>query len=853
MKLSADKIRILVTLILIFSATEGLWAQGTGKTVIRGTVKDELTGNPLPYVSVYLKGTTVGTLTDQKGKYLIETNVAAKTLMFSFVGYNTESRTIASGREQTVDMILTLASITLDEIIVKPQRKAYRNKNNPAVELINNVISHRESNKPESYDYMEYRKYEKIQFAISNISEGLKSKGSAGKFNFIFKNIDTTRRVGNNILPVFIKETLSEHYYRKNPETTKDIVTAEKTVNLDEYIDKKGITNYLNYLYQDVNIYEPEIFFLTSKFVSPIASAAPAFYRYYIIDTLPLNELKCVRLFFEPRNKTDFLFHGNIFVAMDSSYAVRRIDMGINEGINIDWIQDIIITQDFERSASKSWLLAKEEISIDVGLAKNSLGLYGQRTCFFRDYRLNEPPEESVFKGPAKINRIDIASSDTSYWKSNRFVPLTKTETDIYSTIDSLRELPAFRRRMDFVLFLTSGYLRAGKFELGPSSSFYSYNRIEGQRFRIGARTSTDFSKKITFEGYGAYGIDDRRFKYGGVMTYSFTPRSIYEFPVKSLKVSYMKDIRIPGQELLLILPDNIFFSLKRGVSDKFTMNRTFRIEHLNEFDNHFSYLAGYSFTRQTPEGNLYFNNEIYGPGTGELQKLDISEFYLNFRYAPDESFYEGRVWRSVYPGRKPTYQFKISGGSHYLFSDYDYLRLQANISKRFLVSIVGYADVSLEAGKVFGRVPYPLLFMHRANQTYTYQKQSYNLMNFLEFVSDRYVSLNVDYCFNGFIMNKIPLVKELKLREWVTIKVLYGGLTSTNNPEYHDGLFKFPVGSDGIPLTYTLEKKPYIEASVGVANILNILRVDLIKRFTYLDNPNVNELGVRILFKLDI
>ncbi len=853
MKLSFHNILFLFFMLTALSASVNSFTQVPGKTILRGTVTDALTGEPLPYVSVYLKGTAVGTLTDLKGKYIIETTVKATTLLFSFVGYQTESRDIYTGRDQTINMKLTLSSVALEEIIVRPAKKDYKNKNNPAVELINKVIAKKNENRPESFDYLEYKKYEKVQFALSNVNEKFISSRSTGKLGILFDNIDTTQRVGNRILPAFIKESLSEHYYRKDPQAVKDIVIAEKAINLEEFIDMKGLTAYLNYLYQDVNIYDNEILFLTSKFLCPIAETAPLFYRYYIIDTLPVSDLKCIRIFFEPRNNTDFLFHGNIYVTLDSAYAVKRIDMGINKNINIDWIQDIIIMQDFDRSDRKGWLLAKEEISIDVGVAKNSMGLYGQRTSYFKDYKMNEPISDLMFKGPEKIDLPDPAAATPQYWESNRFVPLTQTEKQIYVVIDSLKQLPAFRRRMNFVLFLTSGYLDLGKIELGPSSSFYSYNYVEGQRFRVGGRTSPDLSKKIMIEGYVAYGLNDQEFKYSGAATWSFTPRSIYQFPVKSLKVSYMKDIRIPGQELQLIQPDNLFFSLKRGVSDKYVMNNTFRIEHLNEFKNHFSYLVGYSFTRQLPVGNLWYNTMVYGPGEGQVDFLDISELYLNLRYAPNETFYEGKVWRTIYPSLKPVYNLKISGGNEFISNDFEYLRLQLNISRRYYVSILGYTDITFEAGKVFGRVPFPLVFIHRANQTYGYQRQSYNLMNFMEFVSDRYMALNFDYCFNGFIFNKIPLLRELKLREWVTFKVLYGGLLDNNDPDYHDELFKFPVDSEGTPLMYTLEKKPYIEASVGIANILNLLRVDLIKRFTYLDNPNVNELGVRIIIKIDI
>jgi hypothetical protein len=282
-------------------------------------------------------------------------------------------------------------------------------------------------------------------------------------------------------------------------------------------------------------------------------------------------------------------------------------------------------------------------------------------------------------------------------------------------------------------------------------------------------------------------------------------------------------------------------------------MNNTLRAEYLNEFENHFSFLLGYSLTRQAPYGNLQFISSDTEPAGAGVDYLNISELYLNLRYAPNESFYQGKLYRSSFPNRYPVIQLKLSGGSGLIGNDYDYFRMQFNISRRYYLSILGYTDLSFEAGKIFGQVPYPLLFMHRANQTYAYQKYSYNLMNFLEFVSDRYVSLNIDHSFNGFFLNKVPLVKKLKLRELVTCKVLYGKLNDSNNPLSSGNLLQLPVDSHGNPLTYTLDRMPYIEGSIGLSNIFRIFRVDLVRRFTYLGNPNVDKFGVRVQFRLDI
>lgn len=853
MSIFKKKYGFLLCIILILSPLQIIFPQGTVKTIIRGTVTDANTGELLPYVSILIKGTTVGTITDSQGKYNLETAGPADEIKFSFIGYEAESHKIKKGVEQVINIRLKLSSISLDEVTIKPKRKAYKNKGNPAVELIQKVIARKDLNRRESFSFLEYRKYEKIQLAMSNISENFKESPLFNDFRFIFDNMDTTKRIGNDVLPLYLKESVSEHYYRKEPEAAKEFILAEKAINLEKYLDNKGVTANLNYLYQDINIYDNEILFLTNKFLSPVANTAPAFYRYFIIDTLPVKEIKCIQLFFEPRNKADFLFHGNLFITLDSAYAIRKIDIGINKNINIDWIQDISVTQDFDRTDDNFWLLSKEEISIDVGVVKNSLGLYAQRTVSYSDYKINNPVDDKIFTGPEKVDRPEAESETQEYWDKNRQVPLSRSERRLYTMVDSVNQVPAFRRKMNIVMLLATEFLDLGKVEIGPAGSFYSFNEIEGSRVRFGGRTTPLFSKKITYEGYGAYGFGDKTFKYNAGITYSLTPRTIYQFPVKSLKISYMKDTRIPGQELQFNEGDNIFLSFKRGVDDKLLLNRTLRFEYLNEFENHFSFLLGYNFTHQEPKGNLFFNYDTYLSESENKNPIDISELYLNLRYAPNESFYQGKLYRDHFPNKYPVMELKIAGGSDLIGNDFDYLRLQANISRRLYISIIGYTDISVEGGRIYGKVPYPLLFVHRANQAYTYQKDSYNLMNFLEFVSDKYVSLNIDHSFNGFFLNKVPLLKKMKLREIVTFKAIYGGLGDNNNPAYNTGLFRFPVNRNNVPLTYTLEKKPYIEASVGLSNIFRIFRVDLIRRFTYLDHPNVSSLGFRVQFRLDI
>jgi hypothetical protein len=404
---------------------------------------------------------------------------------------------------------------------------------------------------------------------------------------------------------------------------------------------------------------------------------------------------------------------------------------------------------------------------------------------------------------------------------------------------------------MNIALLLLAGYSKAGPyFEIGPVNTFYSFNPVEGFRGRLGGRTTPELSRNIYLEGYAAYGFKDERWKYYIGGTYSFTNRPLLEFPVKRISANFQRDTKIPGQELQFVQEDNFLLSFKRGVNDKWLYNDIYNVDYMQEFNSHFSFKLGYKNWTQEAAGGLKYVSE----GTAmPLKNLTTSEFSLELRWAPHEEFFQGKLYRIPMPNRYPILTLRaIAGVKGFLNGGYNYENVSMNLYKRVYLSQLGYTDVVLEGGYIFGKLPYPLLDIHRANQTYSYQLQSYNLMNFLEFVSDHYASIQIDHAFNGFFLNKVPLIKKIKLREFVSAKVLYGGLRNENMPQNSPDLLRFPVNEDGVTSTYTLQKQPYIEGSVGIGNILKFFRVDLVRRFTYLDNPNIDATGIRARFKFD-
>tara|TARA_R110002096_G_scaffold86792_1_gene199506 strand:- start:18756 stop:21311 length:2556 start_codon:yes stop_codon:yes gene_type:complete len=838
----------ILTILFLFS-TEAI-----AQIKITGTIRDGQTQQLLAYASVIVPNTTIGSSTNEKGKFELVVEEGTPVIEISMIGYKTYYYNLSNEKVQVVDISLEEMSTELEEVVIVSKKQKYRNKDNPAVELIRKVIANKDKNRFNSYESLSFEEYEKIQFGLSNTPEKLKKNRLVRNHSFLKENIDTIKIDGKALLPLYMEEILSDNFQTFSPKKSKKIIKAEQKVTFNEdFFDNAGIGTYLKHIYQNVDIYDNNINIVTNQFLSPIAEMAPTFYKFHIRDTLSVNGTQVVNLFFTPRNKSDFLFTGNLQVTLDDNYAVQSVDMRINKNTNINWVKEMDIIQEFEKNESGKYIINKSKITADFGISKNSDGgIYGERTLTYKNYKVNQPIEDSVFSRNKLIKNDSVAIRDEKFWVENRHETITEAEKNVYTSIDSLQNSKSFNRTMNLITLLFAGYTKATDyFEIGPVNTFYSFNPVEGFRLRFGGRTTPHFSKNIYLENYVAYGFKDEKFKYYLGGTYSFTGNNRFTFPGKGININYQQDTKIPGQELQFIQEDNFLLSFKRGENDKWLYNKIFKAEYYQEFSNHLSYKIGYKNWQQEAAGGLRYVEDVTGNNVGNIT---TSEIYTELRWAPNEEFYQGKLYRTPFPNKYPIFTLRGAiGVNDFLNGDYNYQKFNLNIYKRFYMSQLGFSDVVLEGGYTFGKVPYPLLDIHRANQSYSYQLQSYNLMNFLEFVSDQYVSLQMDHSFNGFFLNKIPLIKKLKFREFISMKVLYGGLRDENTPNgSNSGILAFSTDGAGVPVTYTLEKEPYVEGSVGIGNIFKVFRVDLVRRFTYLDNPNVSKTGIRVRFKLD-
>lgn len=850
-------IRQAIILLCAMCFSTALFAQ---TTIIRGVVRDADTKLPLENATVAFPAGR-GSITDRMGNYRLQATRNFTYIIVTYVGYKRDTFEIKPDVEQHLDIELQVdTTAKLENVVIKKNKhKGYSNKNNPAVELIRKVLEHKESNRPQAYDYTQYEQYDKLEFSLSNPSETITNNMLIKKYKFITENRDTTKLEGRSLLPVYLEETITERYLRKDPKADIKKVIADRKVNFGEFVDNKGITSYLNFIYTDVDIYEPNIVFLTSQLQSPISALAPTFYYFTIQDTVIENGEKLVQLYFTPRNNGDVLFRGIMLITTDGNYAVKKVNMAISKNININFVRNIKVVQEFNRNEDGHLYLAKSNLGTEFGITQNKAaqGVYGERVTSYKSFITNKPLPDSMYA--EVVDETDPRAMDSlrskpdSFWAANRHDTLTVAESKVYQNMDSLIHMRSYKRLMDWGTLLFAGYKSLKYFEIGPVSTFYSFNPVEGFRLRVGGRTTTKFSNRWFFNTYGAYGFKDQRFKYFLSGAYSLNGKSIYQFPNNFIRASYQDDIKIPGQDLDFVSEDNFLLSFKRGENDKYLYTKIAKLEYVKEYLNHFSFALGARQWIQAPAGTLEFNT--YNNGVKEsVPNLTSGELSLELRYAPNEKFYQGKTYRTPMFNKYPVFTLRYIQGIKGLFNgENTYSNIQLNIFKKFYLGQFGYTHAVLDAGFITGQLSYPLLIIHRANQTYAYQLQSYNLMNFLEFVSDRFVSLNLDHNFNGLIFNRIPVIRKWKWREELTFKILEGGLRPENDPRLHpEKLFERPVNSEGVPITYSLNRMPYMEASVGIANIFKLLRIDLVKRLSYLENPDVQKLGVRARIKFD-
>jgi len=817
-------------------------------TTISGVVVDDATGQLLPFIEISFAGSKFGTTSGKDGRFELSAPGKFSQASFSYVGYQTIIKSIKSGQANVLRVQMHSSETQLKEVsVVSGKKPRYRNKGNPAVELIQLVIDHKPLNRMESTDYLQYNQYERVNLWVVNPPAALLDNRYFKMYKFM---LDSTKADGQSkaLLPVFVSEKQFQYYYRRDPSKSIRVLKAQKEMNVLKFIDTAGFEIILNRIYgNNIDIYENNIFIANKQFLSPIADHSLNYYKFFITDTIITATEKLIELSFTPREKADLLFEGKLLVSMTGDYAVKSCELKINRQANVNFIRSLNVRLDFDQHSGGRYFLTKSDVKADFGiLKKKSVGTLGERTVFYSDYRANTPQDAKFYRGNELQTAVDANRPDTAYWLQHRPDTLTAQQAKVYPSIDKLEKMPQFKRATWIASTLSGGYAKWGPVLLGPLGDIYSFGSQEGSRFQFGGRTTPELSKSVYFEGFAGYGTKDRTYKYNLATYFSLNQTAFYRYPNNYLKLGYIYDVGIPGQNFSAIDQQEALASFQSGTTYYWLYNKIVRIDYVKDLENHFSYNIAFRNWNQRPAGALMYQYNRHSHIN--VPDLTTSEVDLSFRYAPYEQFTQGSVYRHIIHGRYPIFNISFNHGFKDLLDGaYNYTTVQASIYKRFYLSQLGYADITVLGSYLAGKVPFPLLNISPANQSITYDPDAYNQMTYLEFVSDHYAGINITQGFNGFFLNKVPLIKHLKLREFLSAKVLFGGVRDENNPHYTANLYRLPASIGGANGTYPLGDRPYIEAGLGIGNILKFIRIDGIKRFNYLDHPGAPRYSIKV------
>lgn len=856
--------RCLLFLFFIIIEAFNLCAQN-----ITGTVTDEKTGAALPFVNVFYDGGH-GVQTDSAGHYSLPKKNGK--LYFSLIGYVSKSFVIKEATR--LDVALSVDNIELGVAVVKSKKTKYSRKNNPAVIMMQKVIAAKKKSDLSVHPYYSYNKYQKLTFALNEISDKVFEEGGLKKVPFLKEHVEVCPETGKKILPISVDETVTQLIYRKNPKSEKQIILGQRSNGINDLLSTGDIlTTLIKDCFTDVDIYDDEVRLLQYPFHSPISTrSAISFYRYFIEDTVMIGKDKCFELSFTPNNPQDFGFSGTLYIMADSSYRVRKIEMGIPRHSDVNYVDNMMITQEFAQLPSGEQVLITDEMLVQLKIAKFIQRFQVKRLTEYSDYSL-EPIPDKKFKFNGVVKKEPYAMmQDNDFWKNYRAEDLTKSESSMDALVKRLSNIKGFKA----ILFVGKAFIEnfvetsvspehPSKVDIGPINTMITQNFVDGLRLRASAQTTANLNPHWFLKGYVAYGFKDERWKGMGEVTYSFNKKAYLprEFPVNNLTFTYSNDVMSPSDKFMPTDKDNVFTSFKWDKVDHMMYYENYRLFYDREWNNGLRFTTFFRRSKNTPTASLFYqplNGTNVPDASGQnITNFVTSEFNVGVRYQPGATWINTKQRRIAANNDAPIFALNHTVGIKNLFGgQYNYNYTEAEIYKRFWVGSWGKIDNDIRAGVQWNKVPFPLLIMPAANLSYIMEDNTFNLINNMEFLNDRFVSYMVSWDINGKILNRIPLIKKLKWREYIGCNVLWGMLSDKNNPYYNPNdknLFYFPgrFNSDGsyTAISHVMDKKvPYVEAIVGIHNIFKLLHIEYVRRLTYIDRPGTSKWGIRFMFR---
>ena len=863
-----------LVLTLAFLALQGNYAVAQ---TVSGIVVDAKSGSPLPFVNVYYEGKGVGAATDENGNFSVPYRKGWNILTISSVGFKKMEIPI-SGPIENLKVRLEVNSQTIKGVSIKGKRKKYDRKNNPAVELMRKVIAAKKHSDLRRHDYFSYKKYEKRTFALNEFTEKVFDDEHFKKLPFLKERVETCPETGKLILPISVDETFSKRIFKKDGNIDKTIVEGRNSTGLNEFFNTGDIaTTMIEDVFTDVDIYDNNIHVLQSEFVSPLSSSSGiSFYRYFIADTLDVDGIRCIEVTFTPNNSQDFGFNGSLYIMADSTYRVHKATLNLPHNNAVNFVSDMYVSQEFETLPTGEQVIVNDNMIVQISVIGSFTKFHIKRDTYYSNYSLEEIPEkEFKFLGKERL-LADAMMKDNKYWNSVRPEPLTEKE----STMDDFLKKMESTKGFKFVLFVAKAFIenfvetstdreKPSKVDIGPINTIFSQNFVDGFRLRMSAQTTANLNPHLFAKGYVAYGFKDHKWKGMGELTYSFNKKAYLprEFPVNNLTVTYQYDDASPSDIFMPTDKDNVFTSFRWTKVNHMNYVQKLRVLYEREWENGLRLTAQVKKESNEATAALFYQ-PLDGTGTPSpdknlhINKFEMADVMIGLRFQPGATYINTKQRRIATNNDSPIFELNHTIGlKNVLGNDYTYNYTEAKVYKRLYLSSWGKIDTYVKGGIQWNKVPFPLLIMPAANLSYIKERETFSLIDNMEFMNDRFVSIMSGWDMNGKILNRIPLIRKLKWREYIGFNMLWGTLTDKNNPFLAKNagdsrLFYFPgeFRKDGTfkYQSRVMDKnKPYFEVVAGIHNIFKILHVEYVRRLNYLDNPDIDKWGIRIMLRM--
>jgi len=842
--------------VLIYTLLLGMAIHAQQSLQITGVITDEETGDSISFASIVYKGHNISTVANVFGQYTIPRQ-EGWNITVSAVGYKSRIIPVNSKTRRKLNITLKPARQELAEVTVKSRHNRYSRKDNPAVELMRRVVAAKKKTDLSNNDYYRYNKYEKLTLALNDLTPQQLESPFFTKKPWLLNQVEVNPYTNKLVLPVSVDETVSQKFYRKSPKDEKNIIQGQTSTGINDYFQTGDIINtVVKDVFTNVDLYQDDIRILQRPFTSPMSEKGIGFYRYYIEDTLAIGQDSCIHLAFVPNNMQDMGFRGDLYILKDSTLHLRRCQLSIPKQSNVNFVESLQVLQEYEKLPDGQWVLTTDDMITELQLFDFiSAGAIVTRITRYSDYDFSEVPNK-IFHGQKKeVTEADAQMRDKAFWDQYRQVELTRSENSMDKFMENIQNMKGFKYIIYGLKTIVENSMETGDpnyVDICPINTLLTRNYVDGWRTRLSAKTTANLNKHFFLSGYYAHGWGSHRNYYDAEMTYSLNAKKYlpHEFPRRTMTIQSSQDICSPNDRFMESDKDNIFVAMKWAETNKMMSYNRQKVSFEYETDWGLKAIISGKTEENEAFGAMNYQtlDKPFVPinsktGNGEYLRTTEASFYV--RYAPGETYINNKLRRRVINLDAPVFSLSHTiGFNGVLGGDYNFHLTEAHIFKRFWLNSWGKFDVDLKGGIEWDQVPYPLLIMPASNASFIIQKNTFSLINTMEFVNDRYVSLMLAWDMNGKILNRIPLAKKLYWREYLGVRMLWGDLSDKNNPEKNPGnprLMYFPEGTNIMN-----PNRPYMEMVVGVHNIFKFFRVEYVKRLTYKDLPSAPHWGMR-------